>query len=228
MRIHSQSGAGIACSVPDSPDLSWPPEGQSNEPRPVVHPNWETLVPDDTQPWQTLSSKALSGPPHRLNRDRVQTQAGTALDYLYRPRGPRAVFVVPVTVAGEVVLIRQYRYPLGAWILEVVAGGMDPGEDVLQSAARELLEEVGGAAQEWVALPAFYPQPSVSGAIFYPLLALGVTLGEARPEPDELIERLVLPLAEAYRLLAAGELLHGPGALTLFYARPPLEARGLL
>ncbi len=166
--------------------------------------------------------------PHLLNRDRVRTQAGTELEYLYRPRGPRAVFVLPVTAAGEVVLIRQYRYPLRAWITEVPAGGMEDGEDILESAARELLEEVGGMAQEWVALPAFYPQPSVSGAVFYPLLALGVTLGEARPEPDELIERLVLPLAEAYRRLLAGEIMQGPGSLTLFHARPHLEARGLL
>lgn len=192
------------------------------------HPSWPTLVPGEAQPWQTLSSEALSGPPHVLHRDRVRTGSGHELDYLYRPRGPRAVFVVPVTPAGEVVLIRQYRYPLRAWITEVVAGGMEAGEEVLESAARELHEEVGGTAEQWIALPAFYPQPSVSGAAFFPLLALGVTLQEARPEPDELIERLVLPLGEAYRLLLAGEMLHGPGALTLFYARAELERRGLL
>lgn len=205
---------------------------------PAAHPNWSQLVPDDVQPWQTLTSEGLSGPPHVLLRDRVRTGRGgpklggagqgTEFDYLYRPRGPRAVFVVPVTAAGDIVLIRQYRYPLGAWITEVVAGGIEAGEGVLESAARELMEEVGGTAQEWVALPAFYPQPSVSGAAFFPLLALGVTLGAARPEPDELIERLVMPLAEAYRLLAAGEMLHGPGSLALFHARAQLEARGLL
>lgn len=195
---------------------------------PRTHPNWPRLVPDETQPWQTLSSQAVSGPPHTLNRDRVRTQVGAEFEYLYRPRGPRAVFVVPVTPQGEIVLIRQYRYPLGAWITEVVAGGMEDGEDVLESAARELTEEVGGTAQEWIALPAFYPQPSVSGAIFYPLLALGVTLEAARPEPDELLERLVLPPAEVYRLLTVGEMLHGPGALVLFQARAHLEARGLL
>ena len=192
------------------------------------HPTWSRLVPDPDQPWQTLSWQLLSGPPHRLNRDRVRTPQGAEFDYTYRPRGPQAVFVVPVTAAGEVALLRQYRYPLGAWITEVVAGGMEDGEDILESAARELMEEVGGAAAEWVALPAFYPQPSVSGAVFYPLLALGVTLGQARPEADELLERLVLPLPEAYRLLAEGEILHGPGALALFHARPHLEARGLL
>ncbi|WP_407571219.1 NUDIX domain-containing protein [Deinococcus altitudinis] len=216
---------------PARPEEVQPKQAQPRQAQPDLqtrHPNWPTLVPDDTQPWQTLGSAPLSGPPHVLNRDRVRTQAGTELDYLYRPRGPRAVFILPVTAAGEVVLIRQYRYPLRAWITEVVAGGMEAGEDVLQSAARELREEVGGQAAEWIALPAFYPQPSVSGAAFYPLLALGVTMGEARPEPDELLERLVLPLAEAYWRLLAGEILHGPGGLTLFYARPHLEARGFL
>ena len=195
---------------------------------PAAHANWSQLVPDDVQPWQTLTSEPLSGPPHVLLRDRVRTGQSYELTYLYRPRGPRAVFVVPVTAAGEVVLIRQYRYPLGAWITEVPAGGIEAGESVLEGAARELMEEVGGTAQEWVALPAYYPQPSVSGAAFFPLLALGVRLGEARPEPDELIERLVMPLAEAYRLLSAGEMLHGPGSLALFHARAHLEARGLL
>ena len=217
--------------MPDSPRSDFRPPDQPIETQPEFqtrHPNWPTLVPGDTQPWQTLSSEALSGPPHLLNRDRVCTAQGHELTYLYRPRGPRAVFVVPVTPHREVVLIRQYRYPLGAWITEVVAGGMEDGEDVLQSAARELMEEVGGTAQEWVPLPAFYPQPSVSGAAFYPLLALGVTLGKAHPEPDELIERLVLPLAEAYRRLLAGEILQGPGSLALFHARPHLEARGYL
>ncbi|WP_407539643.1 NUDIX hydrolase [Deinococcus radiomollis] len=217
--------------MPDSPRSSQRPQGQPEETRPDLqtrHPNWRTLVADDAQPWQTLGSQQISARPHLLNRDRVRTQAGTELEYLYRPRGPRAVFVLPVTAAGEVVLIRQYRYPLRAWITEVPAGGMEEGEDVLQSAARELMEEVGGQAQEWIPLPAFYPQPSVSGAVFYPLLALGVTLGEARPEPDELIERLVLPASEAYRRLLAGEILQGPGGLVLFHARRHLEARGFL
>jgi len=55
-----------------------------------------------------------------------------------------------------------------------------------------------------------------------------VTLGDAHPEPDELIERLVLPLPEVYRRLFAGEILQGPGALTLFHAQRHLVERGLL
>ena len=186
------------------------------------------MVPEEQQPWQTLESRELVGPPRRLQRDLVRTPAGAEFEYTYRPRGPRAVFVLPVTAGGEGVLIRQYRYPLRAHITEVVAGGLEPGEGVLEAAARELGEEVGGVAAEWVPLPAFYPQPSVSGVIFYPLLALGVTLGEARPEESEVIERWVLPLPEVYRMLAAGKIQDGPSSLVLYAARSALEERGLL
>jgi ADP-ribose pyrophosphatase len=194
----------------------------------VHHPNWPALVPDETQPWQTLESQQLLPPPRSVQRDRVLAHNGSELEYIYRPRGPRAVFIFPVTQAGEAVLIRQYRYPLRAYIFEVVAGGIEEGEEVLQSAARELKEEIGGVAERWLPLPAFYPQPSISGVVFYPLLALGVTLEEAQPEDSELIERLVLPLAEVYRRLEAGEIFDGPSSLTLFHARAQLKELGLL
>ncbi|WP_034386007.1 NUDIX domain-containing protein [Deinococcus sp. YIM 77859] len=192
------------------------------------HPNWAGLVPGGVQPWKTLSSRVLVDGFRVVLEDRVQTSSGAEVVYQYRPRGPRAMFVLPVTAEGEAVLIRQYRYPLQATIWEVVAGGVEPGENLLAAAARELAEEVGGTAAEWVPLPGFYPQPSISGVVFYPLLALGVTLGTAAPEDGEVIERAVLPLAEVYRMLEAGEIQDGPSSLTLWHARRPLQERGLL
>ena len=192
------------------------------------HANWSALHEDELQPWKTLSSRQLVGGFRVVLEDRVEVKPGTQTLYQYRPRGPRAVFVLPVTAAGEAVLIRQYRYPLRATITEIVAGGVEKGEDLHAAAARELLEEVGGVASEWVALPAFYPQPSISGVVFYPLLALGVELGEAQLEDTETIERLVVPLPEAYRMLAAGEIQDGPSSLALWQARSELEERGLV
>ncbi|WP_288479812.1 NUDIX hydrolase [uncultured Deinococcus sp.] len=192
------------------------------------HPNWAGLTEDEQQPWQTLESRTLVDGFRTVQEDRVQVRPGVETTYQYRPRGPRAVFVLPVTVGGEAVLIRQYRYPLRATITEVVAGGVERGEALLEAAARELKEEVGGVAAEWVALPGFYPQPSISGVVFYGLLALGVELGEAQNEETETIERLTLPLAEAYRRLEAGEIEDGPSSLVLWHARRHLTERGLL
>lgn len=193
-----------------------------------AHPNWAGLIPDAVQPWQTLSSRVLVEGFRVVLEDRARTATGAEVVYQYRPRGPRAMFVLPVTPAGEAVLIRQYRYPLRATIWEVVAGGVERGEDLLAAAARELAEEVGGVATEWIPLPGFYPQPSISGVVFYPLLALNVTLGETAQEESEVIERVTLPLAEAYRMLEAGEIQDGPSSLTLWHARRHLVERGLL
>lgn len=190
------------------------------------HDNWEKLRQDPQQPWQTLSSRVLVDGFRVVLEDRVQTAAGTEALYQYRPRGPRAVFVLPITTTGEGVLIRQYRYPLRATISEVVAGGVEKGEDLLEAAQRELKEEVGGIASEWLPLAGFYPQPSISGVAFFPLLALGVTLGQMQHEATEDIERLCLPLPEIYRRLEAGEIHDGSSCLTLWQARSILEARG--
>ncbi|MPY67171.1 NUDIX hydrolase [Deinococcus sp. SDU3-2] len=197
-------------------------------PPPPEHPNWAALVPGGVQPWKTLSSRVLVDGFRVVLEDRVQTPSGAEVRYQYRPRGPRATFVLPVTPEGEAVLIRQFRYPLGATVWEVVAGGVERGEDLLKAAARELAEEVGGVAGEWVPLPAFYPQPSISGVVFYSLLALGVRLGDTAHEDSEVIERVTLPLPEVYRMLEAGEIHDGPSSLTLWHARRHLEERGLL
>ncbi len=194
----------------------------------MIHPNWAALVEDDTQPWATLESRQIVSGFRTVFEDRVRLPSGAETTYQYRPRGPRAVFVLPVTAAGEAVLIRQYRYPLRATVTEVVAGGVERGEDLLAAAQRELHEEVGGVAAEWVPLPGFYPQPSISGVIFYPFLALGVTLGDMHHEDTETIERVVVPLAEAYRRLDAGEILDGSSSLAMWHARAVLAGRGLL
>lgn len=192
------------------------------------HPNWHTLTEDEVQPWQTLSSRQLVTGIRPITEDQVRLPSGTEITYQYRRRGPKAVFILPILPDGQAVLIRQYRYPLRAVITEIVAGGVEQGETFQQAAARELLEEVGGTAGEWVGLPGFYPQPSISGVVFYPFVALDVMLGEAHLEPTETIERFTVPLAEAYRMLVAGEIQDGSSSLILWQARPLLKARGLL
>lgn len=184
------------------------------------------LQPDAEQPWAVLERAELCAAPP-IVRDRLRLHGGEE-SYVYRPRGGRAALVVPVTPSGEIVLLRQYRYPLRATLTEIVAGGVELGETPRQAAARELREEVGGAALEWLALPTFCPQPSFTGQVFHPFVALGVTLGEASPEAGELIEVQVVPAREVYRRLDGGELPNAPSALTLFYARPALLERGLL
>jgi len=80
-----------------------------------------------------------------------------------------------------------------------------------------------------VALPPFHPQPSFTAVVFHPFLALKArVVGAPSLEDGELLEPLEIPLTELYTLLERGQVEDASTALTLFYARPHLEKRGLL
>ncbi len=192
------------------------------------HPNWNTLVPEPDQPWKTLHSSEVLAGPYGLRQDKVLTHLDKEYDYFLRPRGRGAVYALPVTKEGQLVMIRQYRYPLQRYILEMPAGAIDAGEEPLEAAARELLEEAGGVALEWLPLPGYYHAPASSGSVFYPFIAFGVTLGETQHEATELLERSLMEPAEVYEMLERGEIVDGNSSLILFHARKVLEGRGVL
>lgn len=172
--------------------------------------------PDEpTQPWTILASRvAYRTPWFTVREDRVRTEASAELTYTFIER-PGAVFVVPVLADGRIVMIRNYRYIVGAWCWEVPAGGMD-GEPAEQAAARELREEIGGTATSLVTIGTFFMSNGTSTARATVVLACGVTLGTPDREPGELLRVVPLPAAEALRLARAGEVADGPSALALF------------
>lgn len=192
---------------------------------PNSHPNWTELQPEKKLPLEVLASRDFTVGKRTVRTDTLRMPSGHEFEELYRPRGPRAVFVLPITADGQVVLLREYRHPVQATILGTVAGTLEEGEEVFSAAQRELLEEAGGTAAEWVALPAFYPNASFSGAVYYAFIAFGVQLGAAHLMPDETIERVVLPLTEAYRRLRAGEIHDAPSSLVLWHAMDVLQER---
>ena len=180
-------------------------------------------------PWKRLSLEEILSEPVRLVRERLVTHTGREITYIYRPGPVAASFVLPVTQEATALLIRQYRHPTGKFLLEVPAGKVDPGETPLEAAKRELLEEVGAEASEYLSLPPFHPQPSFTAVVFHPFLALGARrVGQPALEDGELLEPVEIPLRELYALLERGEVQDASTALTLFYARPHLEGKGLL
>ncbi len=104
-------------------------------------------IPDGEGPWRVEERSMLHSTPWRsLLSDRVTTHGGEVIDYAYLET-EQAVWVVPVTDDGRIVLVRQYRHPIGEIILEVPAGG-GSGDPIL-IAQRELQEETGGVAREY-------------------------------------------------------------------------------
>lgn len=154
--------------------------------------------------WVIRSQRIYDGHVVSLRVDEVALPSGrTAVREIVEHRG--AVAIVPLTADGQVLLVRQYRAPLGRRLLEIPAGTMEPGESAEDCAVRELAEEVGMRAARWQALGTIYPSPGfLTEAVHL------FTAGELSPHPaeaeEEGMEIVSLPLAEARRLVLAGEI----------------------
>ncbi|KMZ13100.1 ADP-ribose pyrophosphatase [Candidatus Burkholderia humilis] len=104
---------------------------------------------------------------------------------------PGAVMILPVFDDGRVLLERQFRYPVGRVLLEFPAGKIDPNEDELTCAKRELLEETGYTAREWTFLTRIHPVISYSTEFIDLYLARGLTAGDAKLDEGEFLETFI-------------------------------------
>jgi ADP-ribose pyrophosphatase len=152
-----------------------------------------------------------------VGTDRVILPNGHELD-LDVVRHPGATAVVPLLADGDVVMVRQYRHVTGGWLLEVPAGKLGPGEEPEIGARRELAEETGLAGGELRSLGWIWMTPGFCDERIWLYLATGVGQGEQRLEADETIELVTLPLAEAVRRAAGGELVDAKSACALLRA----------
>ena len=120
-------------------------------------------------------------------------------------RHPGAVVVVPLLPDGRVLLERQFRYPTGLELVELPAGKLDPGEDPLDCARRELAEETGHGAARWRPLASFFSAPGFCDEVMHCFLADGLAPGAAgQADDDERIELLAVPWAEALAMIDGG------------------------
>jgi ADP-ribose pyrophosphatase len=174
------------------------------------------------KPWQTLNSTRLwESKWYNLRQDRVRIHTGDEITYTFQEH-PGAVFIVPVTTDGKIVLVHQYRHPVGEWLWEIPAGAVD-GEEGLEAAARrELAEETGGTAKELCYVGHFFAASSISNLRINVFLATGVRLGQSTREATELITIKELPMTEALAMVRQGEIKDGQSALALLLCEPLL------
>lgn len=177
------------------------------------------------RPYRTLSQRHIwRSPWYSLRQDRLQAADGSTAVYHVVDK-PGAVWIVPVTADGHLVMIEQYRYPVDDWCLEIPAGSIEPGSTPEAAAARELAEEVGGVARGWTFVAWFYSLNGISNQIAHVYVAWDVMLGLPQREATEHMTVHRVPIDEALRMAAAGEISDGPSALALLLSERVLRAR---
>lgn len=134
-----------------------------------------------------------------------------------------AVTVLPIDDQGNVWFIRQFRLGAGQELLELPAGLLEDGESAENSAAREVQEEIGMAASHLERLGEFYMVPGYSTEKLEIYLATGLYPSVLPTDEFEMIEKVVVPLAEALRMARSGEIKDGKTLAALFLAQPHLE-----
>lgn len=136
---------------------------------------------------------------------------------------PGAVVVVPLLDDGDILMVRQFRYPLKRDFHELPAGKIDPGEDVLVCGQRELLEETGYAAKTWQLLTTIHPCIGYSDERILIYLAQGLSEHGHRRDEDEFLENVRLPLATAMEWVRDGRISDVKTMVGLFWAEKLLS-----
>jgi ADP-ribose pyrophosphatase len=149
--------------------------------------------------------EVYSGRLLKVQRDRVRLPDGSegVREYI---RHPGAVMILPLFDDGRVLLERQYRYPHRREFIELPAGKLDPGEQHLDTAKRELLEETGYVAAQWRRLGLLHPSIAYSDEGIELWLAQELELRERKLDHGEFLETLILPFGEAMQMVRDGRI----------------------
>ena len=216
-------------AAPAVPDLPAAAPGAGPGAAPGAGPGAERPVQDTPEHWPVTHSAELArGRLLRVRVDTVIMPDGTQADRELTEH-PGAVAILALDEADRVLLIRQYRHPVGAELWEIPAGLRDvSGEPVHRTAERELLEETGYRAADWRVLADYFSSPGYSTERLRIFLARGLTEVPAAerhfvPQGEEAYLTVAwVPLEQAMRRFLAGDMhngVAGVGILSAYAAR---------
>jgi len=136
---------------------------------------------------------------------------GEIVDY------PGAAAILPLLPNNMILLLHQYRVPIGKWIIEIPAGTLKPGENPLECAQRELEEETGFKAKTWVKMLEIYTSPGYSNEVLHIFLAKNLEKGVKKTETTEVLENTYLTLDEAIALIKRGVIKDAKTIIAILY-----------
>ncbi len=130
---------------------------------------------------------------------------------------PGAVAIVAETNDGKLVLVTQYRHPIGQISIEIPAGKLEPGEPIDEAARRELLEETGYRVENLSKVMEFYSTPGFSDEIMHLFVASGLTFEKTQPDEDEFIDGKDYTKDEVMNLIQTGQIKDAKTLIGLFW-----------
>lgn len=180
---------------------------------------------DAGKPAEVRSSKvSYEGPLFRVLSEQIREPNGKEVQRdVIRHNGSVVILALDRSKRKKdplVLIERQFRHAAQQFLYEVPAGKMEAGEDHLEAAKRELLEETGYQAKKWTKLVKYFASPGFLGEWMQVFLAEDLTPGQAQPEEDESFELQFVPVSELLRLIDAGKIRDGKTLISvLHYAR---------
>jgi ADP-ribose pyrophosphatase len=141
-------------------------------------------------------------------------------------RHPGSTGIVPLTDDGNVVMTYQYRHAVGEYLLEIPAGTMEQQESPLACAQRELEEETGFTADEWVKMATVHIVPAYSDEVIHVFLARGLRLSHQHLDEDEILQVVEYPWDEVMQLLQEGTITDALTILALHQAQSYRQSNG--
>jgi len=185
----------------------------------------KALAVVSTQTARLLSSTVVfECPLFRIHHDKLIEPGGKPSERdVIRHNGSVVILALDNSKSKKdpwVVLERQYRHAANQYLWELPAGKLEPGEDPLAGAQRELEEETGYRAKKWRPLVRYYASPGFLGEAMLVYLAEGLIAGDAHPEEDEEIELRLVRLSDLLKMIDKGVILDGKTITSiLLYAR---------
>jgi ADP-ribose pyrophosphatase len=139
---------------------------------------------------------------------------------------PGGGVIIPLFDNGDLLLVRQYRYPHKKFVLEAPAGKLEPNEDPLDCAKRELIEETGYCAEKFVKLTAIYTTPGFCNEVLHIYLATGLNKSQNGQNLDDGEQSLTietLPLTRAIEMIINGEIIDSKTIAGIFLAERKIK-----